>query len=263
MVDMTASEAVALEGVRVRVPVPAPFLESNLVLFYGLIQVLFMEPDVTLTCPECGISFSKPAKSYRKNNKVGRATLCGSHCVATYSGKIRFGPTVGFGFYARTTLNRANARGLPYDLDAEFLMNTFVSQNGLCAISGLPMIHNTRRRKSLEKSPYYASVDRLDSSKGYLKGNVQFVCLAINYMRNTFSVDQTLDFISNLRKRNAFSRRPTKIVWPSVEDMSELVLTTPVVLIARKLGVSDVAVAKFCNKNGIERRSRGGWTQRP
>ena len=32
-----------------------------------------------------------------------------------------------------------------------------------------------------------ASLDRIDSSKGYVKGNVQFIVAPINYMKNTLS----------------------------------------------------------------------------
>ena len=39
---------------------------------------------------------------------------------------------------------------------------------------------------------YTASLDRIDSSKGYEIGNVQFISTAINYMKNTMSHEDTL-----------------------------------------------------------------------
>lgn len=53
-------------------------------------------------------------------------------------------------------------------------------QNGLCAISNLPMtyIFNNGR------IPTNVSVDRIDSKKGYTRDNVQLVCMAINQMKS-------------------------------------------------------------------------------
>lgn len=47
--------------------------------------------------------------------------------------------------------------------------------------------------------------------------------------------------------------------WPTVEEMKVLVYSHPTVFIAKTIGVSDVAVSKFCKKNGIEKPSRGYW----
>lgn len=54
--------------------------------------------------------------------------------------------------------------------------------------------------------------------------------------------------------------RSSKIVWPSVEEMRNLVWETPSSVLANKLGVSDTAIKKFCRKNNIEKPSRGYWT---
>jgi hypothetical protein len=66
---------------------------------------------------------------------------------------------------------------LKIEIDFDFMWSMFQSQNGLCAITKLPMTH-------IFRSMYAMSIDRIDSSKGYLKGNVQLVCQAINRMKN-------------------------------------------------------------------------------
>ena len=69
------------------------------------------------------------------------------------------------------------------------------AQKGLCSLSGTPMSlvfkHNT-------KSISQVSIDRIDNSDGYIKGNVQLVALGINYMRNTFSLEDTKEFLDKL-----------------------------------------------------------------
>lgn len=49
-----------------------------------------------------------------------------------------------------------------------------------------------------EHSPYQASLDRIDSSKGYIEGNVEFVCLAVNYAKNGFSKEQMIEFFGKV-----------------------------------------------------------------
>lgn len=58
-----------------------------------------------------------------------------------------------------------------------FLWKLFQGQKGRCALSGL--------RISFEEKT--ASLDRKDSSLGYLKTNVQWVHKDVNLMKNHFS----------------------------------------------------------------------------
>jgi len=47
--------------------------------------------------------------------------------------------------------------------------------------------------------------------------------------------------------------------WPTAEKMKQLVWKYPTSYIARRLGVSDVSVAKYCKKHGISKPPRGYW----
>lgn len=58
------------------------------------------------------------------------------------------------------------------------------------------------------------------------------------------------------------AKRPTKIIWPSVLEMSELIWKIPTTKIAKQLGVSDNAVGSFCKKNNIKKPSRGFWASK-
>ena len=53
-------------------------------------------------------------------------------------------------------------------------------------------IHNSR-------TLIRASLDRIDSSKGYIDGNVEFVCYGINLAKNNFSKSEMLNFINSIR----------------------------------------------------------------
>ena len=47
---------------------------------------------------------------------------------------------------------------------------------------------------------YTASLDRIDSNKGYIKGNVQFISTAINYMKNNMSNEDTIKLCKIIAK---------------------------------------------------------------
>lgn len=91
----------------------------------------------------------------------------------------------------RRIYNRAQADGIEFNLSIEQLWSIFQSQNGVCALSGMKIEfgryapegrarHDGRARLST------ASLDRIDSSKGYIVGNVQWVHKDINKMKGVF-----------------------------------------------------------------------------
>lgn len=54
-----------------------------------------------------------------------------------------------------------------------------------------------------------------------------------------------------LNKPNPTATRKTKIVWPSDKELQELVWKTPMMHLAKKLGVSDRAIKKHCERRRI------------
>lgn len=71
---------------------------------------------------------------------------------------------------------RAAKIGVPFALTFPDLDALWRASGGRCAVSGLLM--DTGRRGH---HPMRASLDRIDSSKGYEIGNVRLVCVAVNY----------------------------------------------------------------------------------
>lgn len=77
--------------------------------------------------------------------------------------------------------NNAKRRGIEYDLDDNYLWDLFLSQNRKCKLSGLDIKFGRNCEKMERKIT--ASLDRIDSSKPYIKGNVQWVHKHINAMK--------------------------------------------------------------------------------
>ena len=68
-------------------------------------------------------------------------------------------------------------------IDKEFAWELFVRQERRCALTGLALtIHNRFPHNT-------ASLDRIDSSKGYLPDNVQWVHKDVNMMKRTYDQD--------------------------------------------------------------------------
>lgn len=75
-----------------------------------------------------------------------------------------------------------------YDIDLDYLMGLFSSQRGLCIISGLPMSHEFNDLCSI-------SIDRVDSTRGYIPGNVQLVCKWVNLAKQKHSNAEFLSLL--------------------------------------------------------------------
>lgn len=84
----------------------------------------------------------------------------------------------------------ANSRHIPFELTLEEGWELYQNQKGLCALSGVPITFNSTS-KICDGT---ASLDRIDSSKGYVKENVQWVHKTINFMKHTLTTEDFLNW---------------------------------------------------------------------
>ena len=148
-------------------------------------------------CHKCGNECTK-----RRANILNPKNIsCGCH---RQSERSKFGSShanwegyggIGKGYISRLR-SSANRRGLEIaeDLTPEYLWNLYLQQNEKCAISGIQLSPSV---KFGTRGSGNASLDRIDNTKGYIRGNVQWVDKTINAMRLTLSVE---DFISTCKK---------------------------------------------------------------
>lgn len=63
------------------------------------------------------------------------------------------------------------------------LVNQWHRQRGKCAFTGIAMSHTYIEVYGTRRMFTNASVDRIDSQRGYLKDNIQLICQRINFMK--------------------------------------------------------------------------------
>lgn len=80
-----------------------------------------------------------------------------------------------------------------YSILPEYLWNLFLQQDRKCALTGIPLIFTTERNASATRYLTTASLDRIDSSKGYIEGNVRWVHKDINKMKLALSDEEFLE----------------------------------------------------------------------
>lgn len=170
-----------------------------------------MKTTIT-TCNNCGKQFNKPTNEYNRRIRLNRPMYCSIKCAGKYNinnlkdrskWKRIYIPSGNledpFNYYIRNSKRRTKHK---FDLTVDYLKEIWENQKGICPYSKINLV---LRSYTKNKSNFYnlASLDRIDSSKGYVKGNVQFVALPINYMKNTLSHTQTIEFITILTKNNS------------------------------------------------------------
>lgn len=189
---------------------------------------------VHLTCSFSGEKFWKDKSEYTRRlkenpeykfykhakNKAAAAGEKGFKHLKPWSGKVNDNLKKGFKKFAesggfqdeyspfRYFIKRAKERKRDnpqrkefqnFDITLDFLLGLWKGQKGKCALTGVEM-QLPKVTQSSRNSPLCASLDRIDPSKGYIKGNVQFVTQLINLGKNTYSQDQVKQFISLIKQ---------------------------------------------------------------
>lgn len=181
---------------------------------------------IKLKCEYCEKQFERKLCEHKRNVKLNRKVFCNMSCAASNRNKnmtdeywkeqyekqkkkfdIKSQSNNQRDEYSpfRFFLNKGRASIIKHkheiDIDEKYLKEIWEKQKGICPYTGIQMIlppttHMSHQIKSLKR----ASLDRIDSSKGYLKDNVEFVCQAINNAKNSYSKSEMMCFIKEIKE---------------------------------------------------------------
>ena len=97
----------------------------------------------------------------------------------------------------------AKIRNLEFDITMEDAWNKYIKQDRKCALSGESIFIDSKygtnsRRYSTEPRKQTASLDRIDSSKGYTVDNIQWVHKVVNYMKMDVSDESLIEWCKKI-----------------------------------------------------------------
>jgi hypothetical protein len=145
--------------------------------------------DNLWTCSTCSITLPLTKENFHKRNDSDtgfqhRCKKCLNAVSSRTTRKINHSDLDLFlkdifhlATYRSKKLNREN------DISIKFLKELWETQKGLCALTNLPMQHSISKGKLFNN----LSIDRIDSSLGYTKNNIQLVCSVVNRMKSDLS----------------------------------------------------------------------------
>lgn len=101
-------------------------------------------------------------------------------------------------WYNRVSRERDQKRRtkVPATVTIEFAWDLFLKQNRKCALSGVDLVISTTHHYNT------ASIDRIDSSKGYEEDNIQWVHKHINFMKRTYSQEYFIEMCKKVAENN-------------------------------------------------------------
>lgn len=121
--------------------------------------------------------------SYLSGGGKKQATCCKSCEIQEMELRNRLVNEMPDRFWQRLK-DHAKRREIEFSLTREEAMEQFSKQNGLCALSGLPL-HFTKLRTNYSRYTT-ASLDRIDSNKPYESNNIQWLEKRINMMKQQY-----------------------------------------------------------------------------
>ena len=76
----------------------------------------------------------------------------------------------------------------------------FIQQNQKCALTGEQIFLSESRRTTQIMT---ASIDRIDPTKGYVIGNIQWVHIIVNYMKHKLTNEQFISWCTKIHNYNS------------------------------------------------------------
>jgi hypothetical protein len=137
----------------------------------------------TKICARCKKDL--PLTSFEERHPGKTRTIC-KPCRSSRMREVR---SAGYVPYLRVLISNTKSHRKAtheFAITPELLVELWEKQDGRCAISGVILTHHTDGSGLKE---FNASIDRIDSTQGYIPGNIQLVAYRANVLKQNLSTD--------------------------------------------------------------------------
>lgn len=179
---------------------------------------------VTCICKNCNIEFEKPKNEYNRKLKLGTPFYCSLKCskssnnfdtshldtwrkseenknfIRQFSGSEKdvysqFRETL------KKVRSRSKSKQRECNIDLQYLKEVWEKQEGKCPYLKRKLVLPLTDQSHDKSNPnLIASLDRIDSSKGYIKENIQFISTTLNFAKNKYNEKVLLNLIEMCAK---------------------------------------------------------------
>ncbi len=167
-------------------------------IYYSPEEILFLTEQYPLQ----GWRFVAEHLGRTKTSVIAKAMHLGVRSGYKYKRKKDNKQFTGYeqicgGFWTRIQ-DGARERDFEFSITIEYAWEKFLSQNDKCALSDVAIAFPS----SCSVSDGTASLDRIDSTKGYIEGNVQWVHKDVNKMKWDLSERQFIEYCRSIAKKH-------------------------------------------------------------
>ena len=190
----------------------------------------FQNTPEEITCPVCGKTKPYWEFSVAPRSKTGRVWAC-KECIANkpsdisdtayrrkYDTEFRekineskrkeFRTNINYYIWERAKL-RAQKKGIEFNLEVSDIVIPKI-----CPILEVPIVIGDK-----DDYEYSPSLDRIDNTKGYIKGNIQVISKKANSMKNSASPEELIKFCKNVLR---YSLNTTEKECSEIENKESL-----------------------------------------
>jgi hypothetical protein len=137
----------------------------------------YLIDEFSRECTNCGYFFVKT------NNTMTLCKPCNNERVKSKSPEYKM--------HLRAK-QRSSEKGIDFDIEVSDITIPIV-----CPILGIELVVNSGRSGAYKNSP---SLDRIDNTKGYIKGNIQVISQLANSMKGAASIEDLQQFAKWINK---------------------------------------------------------------
>lgn len=156
----------------------------------GIVAGLYQRSDKKWCskCPNCN-----KEQAYTRKDHAKQSTIAGWKCKACTAALKGFSANQPIGHKKRLYnqfAKSAKNRRMPWEISEEEMFEPYT---GTCALTGWEI--------SISYDSRTASLDRIDNSKGYIKGNIQWVHTMVNMCRNKYTLEKFIEMCKSVASK--------------------------------------------------------------